>query len=126
MSCYIQQSLPQCLFKLGTPFLVFRVLRILLRLSLLKPRSHGRQLIPIKRGLISLARKSLCDFCIGVTQPKRNRVCITHNTPYSSGPATHSTATSTHSLQFLIPHHHAAVIGNPKISAKQLQSNGRL
>ena len=40
--------------------------------------------------------------------------------------AAHFTATSTHSIQYLIPHHRTAVIDNPKVSAKQLRSNERL
>ena len=73
-----------------------------------------------------ICKETTCNFRIRVTQSKRNGVCITHNIPHSCGPATHFTATNTHSLQFLIPHHRAAVIDNPKISAKQLQSNERL
>ena len=46
--------------------------------------------------------------------------------PHSCGPATHFTAINTHSIQYLMPHHRAAVIDSPKISAKQLQSNERL
>lgn len=73
-----------------------------------------------------ICKDATCNFRIRVTQSKRNGVCITHNTPHSCGPATHFAATNTHSLQFLIPHHRAAVIDNPKISTKQLQSNERL
>jgi hypothetical protein len=59
-------------------------------------------------------------FRVRVIDLKRNGVCITHNTPYSYSPAIHFTATNTHSLQFLIPYHRAAVIDNLKIFIKQL------
>ena len=67
-----------------------------------------------------------CNFRIRAAQTKRNRVCITHLIPHSCGPATHFKATNSNSLQFLIPHHRAAIIDNPQISAKQIQSNERL
>lgn len=43
---------------------------------------------------------------------------------YSSG--SHFRASNIHSLEYLIPHHQAAVRDNPKISAKQIQSSKRL
>ena len=79
-----------------------------------------------KTRLNIICKDITCNFRIRVTQSKRNGVCITHSIPHSCGPATHFTATNTHSLQILIPHHRAAVIDNPKITAKQLQSNERL
>ena len=46
--------------------------------------------------------------------------------PHTCSPATHYSASNTNSLEYLIPHHRSAIIDNPKISSKQIQSNERL
>ena len=67
-----------------------------------------------------------CGFRIWAINSKKKGVSITHLEPYTCSPATHYIAPNTNALSFLIPHHQAAVIDNPKISAKQIQSNEQL
>jgi MULE transposase domain/MuDR family transposase len=69
---------------------------------------------------------SNCNFQVRATNSKRHGAIITHYKPHTCSPATHFTAKNTHSLQFLLPHHRAAIIDNPSISVKQIQSNEHL
>lgn len=70
--------------------------------------------------------KEECTFRIRVIESKKKGFSITHLMPHICSPATHYEAPNTNALSFLILHHRAAVLDNPKISAKQLQSNERL
>jgi hypothetical protein len=70
-----------------------------------------------------------CSFRIRVTNSKKKGVSITHLQPHSCNPAghhSHSRASNTNSLEYLVPHHRAIVRDNPKISAVQIQSLERL
>src|SRR5882757_11117039 len=66
------------------------------------------------------------SFRIRAIDSKKKGVSITHLEPHIYSPATHYTAPNTNALSFLLPHHRAAIIDNPKITARQLQSNERL
>ena len=70
--------------------------------------------------------QSTCSFQVRATDSKKHGVTITHKVPHTCSPATHFKARNIHSVEFLAPHHKAAVIDNPKISVKQIQSNERL
>jgi MULE transposase domain/MuDR family transposase len=70
--------------------------------------------------------ESTCSFQVRATDSKKHGVTITHNVSHTCSPATHFKAKNIHSVEFLAPHHKAAVIDNPKISIKQIQSNERL
>ena len=70
--------------------------------------------------------QSNCEFQVRATDSKKHGVTITHAKPHTCSPATHFQARNTHAVQFLLPHHRASVVDNPKISIKQIQSNERL
>jgi hypothetical protein len=78
------------------------------------------------RVICLLRSQSNCDFQVRATDSKRNSVTITHAKPYTCSPATYFQARNTQTIQFLLPHHRASVIDNPRISIKQIQSNKRL
>jgi hypothetical protein len=65
-------------------------------------------------------------FRIRATNSKRKGVSITHLQPHSCSPTGHSRASNTNSMEYLLPHHRAAMRDNPDISAKQIQSAERL
>lgn len=67
-----------------------------------------------------------CAFRIRVTNSKKKGVSITHLQPHSCNPTGHLTASNTNSVEYLLPHHRAAIRDNPAISAKQIQSAERL
>ena len=67
-----------------------------------------------------------CEFQIRVADSKKNGILLTHLKPHTCNPGTHFSATNTHSLAYLLSHHRAAVIDNPNITVKQIQSNERL
>ena len=67
-----------------------------------------------------------CHFHIRVAQSKKNGVCIIHIIPHSCGPVTHFTATNTHSLQFLIPHHRAVEVSLSQTEGEHVQGIGLL
>jgi hypothetical protein len=70
--------------------------------------------------------QSNCEFQVRATNSKKYRVTITHAKPHTCSPTTQFQARNTHAMQFLLPHHKASVVNNPKISIKQIQSNRRL
>lgn len=70
--------------------------------------------------------QSNCDFQVRATDSRKHGVTITHTKPHTCSPATHFQARNTQTVQFLLPHHRASVIDNPRISIKQIQSNERL
>lgn len=57
---------------------------------------------------------------------KKKGISITHMEPHSCSSGSHLGASNTHSLEYLIPHHQAAIRDNPIISVKQIQSSERL
>ena len=67
-----------------------------------------------------------CNFRIRAISSKKKGISITHIEPYTCSPVTHYSALNTNSLVYLIPHYCSAIINNPKISLKQIQSNERL
>ena len=71
-------------------------------------------------------QKPQCNFQVRATNSKRNGISITHVLPHTCSPATHFQARNTQAVQFLLPHHRASVVDNPRISIKQIQSNERL
>lgn len=79
-----------------------------------------------KTRILLACKSEYCGFRIRVIDSKKKGVSITHLEPHTCSPATHYIAPNTNALPFLIPHHRAAVIDNPKITAKQIQSNERL
>lgn len=79
-----------------------------------------------KTRVLLACKSNSCGFCIRAINSKKKGVLITHLEPHSCNPATHYIAPNTNALQFLIPYHQAAIIDNPNITAKQIQSNERL
>jgi hypothetical protein len=79
-----------------------------------------------KTRVLLACKSNSCGFRIRAINSKKKGVSITHLEPHSCNPATHYIAPNTNALQFLIPHHRAAIIDNPNITAKQIQSNERL
>jgi hypothetical protein len=69
------------------------------------------------------ASQRTVDFEFELSIRRRKECQLHHLEPYTCSPATHYIAPNTNALPFLIPHHRAAVIDNPKITAKQIQSN---
>ena len=78
------------------------------------------------RIMCPMRTQSNCEFQVRATDSKKHGVTITHAKPHTCSPATHFQARNTHAVQFLLPHHRASVVDNPKISIKQIQSNERL
>ena len=64
--------------------------------------------------------QSNCDFQVRATDWRKHGVTITHTKPHTCSPATHFQARNTQTVQFLLPHHRASVIDNPRISIKQI------
>jgi hypothetical protein len=71
-----------------------------------------------KRFNIICKQHRTCDFRIRAIDSKKKGVSITHIAPYSCSSGSHFSASNTRSLEYLLPHHRAAVRDNPKISAK--------
>ena len=76
--------------------------------------------------VLLVCKSTDCGFRIRAINSKKKGVLITHLEPHTYSPATHYIAPNTNALSFLVPHHRAAIIDNPKITAKQIQSNDRL
>jgi hypothetical protein len=79
-----------------------------------------------KLRVLLVCKSKECTFRIRALDSKKRGVLITQLQPHICSPATHYNTPYTNTLLFLISHHRAAVIDNPKITAKQLQSNERL
>ena len=79
-----------------------------------------------KRFNIVCKQQRTCSFRIRAIDSKKKGVSITHMESHSCSSGSHFGALNTRSLEYLIPHHQAAVRDNPKISAKQIQSSERL
>jgi len=67
-----------------------------------------------------------CTFRIRVINSKKKGISITHLQPHSCNPSGHSRASNTNSIEYLLPHHRAAIRDNPAIAPKQIQSAERL
>jgi hypothetical protein len=67
-----------------------------------------------------------CKFRIRASDSKKKGVHITHLKLHTCSPASHFGASNMNSLEYIIPHHRAAVVDNPKITPKQIQSIERL
>ena len=106
--------------EVGTSFPTIVAAKDAIKTVLAEAQELWRTTYSDKQRFNIVCKEASCKFRVRVIDSKRNGVCITHNTPHSYSPATHFAATNIHSLQFLIPHHRAAVIDNPKISVKQL------
>jgi hypothetical protein len=78
------------------------------------------------RVICPIRSQTTCSFQIRATDSKRHGVTITHMVSHTCSPTTHFNAKNIHSVEFIAPHHKAAVIDNPIISVKQIQSNERL
>jgi MULE transposase domain/MuDR family transposase len=79
-----------------------------------------------KTRVILLCKLDGCLFRIRAFDTKKRGVTITHLVPHSCSPATHYTSSAANALSYLLPHHRATVIDNPRITPKQIQSNERL
>jgi hypothetical protein len=78
------------------------------------------------RSRIVCPQNPQCNFQVRATNSKRNGISMTHVIPHTCSPGTHFHARNTQAVQFLLPHHRASVVGNPRNSIKQIQSNERL
>ena len=67
-----------------------------------------------------------CTFRIRATNSKKKGITITHLQPHSCNPSGHSRASNTNSIEYLLPHHRAAIRDHPAITPKQIQSAERL
>ena len=71
-----------------------------------------------KRFNIICKQQRTCSFRIRAIDSKKKGVSITHMESHSCSSGSHFRASNIHSLEYLIPHHQAAVRDNPKISTK--------
>jgi hypothetical protein len=62
-----------------------------------------------KTRVLLACKSNSCGFRIRAINSKKKGVSITHLEPHSCNPATHYIAPNTNALQFLIPHHRAAI-----------------
>jgi hypothetical protein len=67
-----------------------------------------------------------CGFRIRAAESKKHGISITHFVHHTCGPATHFQARNMNSLEFIVPHHRAAILDHPKITARAIQSAERL
>jgi hypothetical protein len=67
-----------------------------------------------------------CKFRIQVTNIKKTGPTVTILESYSCRPIVHYKNKKAHSVSYLIEHHCAAIIDNPRITATQIQFNKRL
>jgi hypothetical protein len=79
-----------------------------------------------KTRVILLCKLEGCLLRIRAFDTKKRGVTITHLVPHSCFPSTHYTSSAANALSYLLPHHRATVIDNPRITLKQIQSNERL
>ncbi len=67
-----------------------------------------------------------CGFRIRAGKSSKGVVSITVFKPYSCSPIVHYNNKHAHSLSYLVEHHRASIIDNPKITAAQIRSDERL
>src|SRR6266487_1100558 len=78
-----------------------------------------------KHHILQYKEKS-CTFSIRAAFSKKNSVSITKISLHCCRPIVHYKNKQSSSLWFLKEHHHATVLDNRNITAKQIQSNERL
>jgi hypothetical protein len=76
-----------------------------------------------KQRFVIVCKDDNCKFRIHAAVSEKEVVSITVFKPHSCSPAIHYKSWQSQSIKYLMNHHHAAVIDNRNITAKQIQSN---
>lgn len=79
-----------------------------------------------KKRYIIRCKDHACGFRIRAHRSKGQIVSITKINPHSCSPATHYKSKQSQSVDYLMPHHRAAVIDNRNITVAQIRSAERL
>jgi hypothetical protein len=79
-----------------------------------------------KKRYIIACKDDKCAFRIRVTNIKKTRPTVTILEGHSCRPTVHYKNKKAHFVKYLIKHHRAAIIDNPRITAIQIRSSKRL
>ena len=79
-----------------------------------------------RKRYVVVCRDDFCKFGIRAAALKGPKYCITRYIPHSCSPAVHKNFGQAHSVAFLVSRHRTAVVDNPEILPKQIQSVERI
>jgi len=110
----------------GDTFSLMEVARDAVQRHVLNDGESYKTIKSDQKRYILACKDDKCGFRIRVSNRRKSGPAITVLKAHTCRPSTHYKNKRAHSIKYLIKHHRASIINNPRITAAQILSNKRL